>query len=230
MFEWLLRRHSSTATCHGDRGSGCSRPGRQCVSPNIESPSRQPTNWRTIIPKKFLHCCKSSRAHNRFPNLGIWQRYWEPPGNLTLKASGIWLQNFHRTGETDSWRTQTKSCAHQDPGESSSDPTRDWARPAYECPGVSSWGEDQHWPAVGLEALNTTVPARVLLKEIHYPLTYTSRENWIKYLLSVAPPIRTRPRPPPQPVPPIRKLPQASYPYPSEGRENGNHNYREQNG
>ena len=24
---------------------------------------------------------------------------WEPPGNLTLEASGIWLQNLHRTGK-----------------------------------------------------------------------------------------------------------------------------------
>ena len=30
----------------------------------------------------------------------------------------------------------------------------------------------------------------------------------------------------PQPIPPIRKLPQASYPYPSEGGQNGNHSYR----
>ena len=30
----------------------------------------------------------------------------------------------------------------------------------------------------------------------------------------------------PQPGPPIRKLPQASYPYSSEGRQNGNHNHR----
>ena len=37
--------------------------------------------------------------HNRFSNVGIWQRDWEPTGNLTLEASGIWLQNCHRTGK-----------------------------------------------------------------------------------------------------------------------------------
>ena len=42
--------------------------------------------------------------------------------------------------ETDSWRAQTKPCVHQDPGERSSDPTRDSARLACECPGVSSGG------------------------------------------------------------------------------------------
>ena len=31
----------------------------------------------------------------------------------------------------------------------------------------------------------------------------------------------------PQPVPTIRKFPQTSYPYPSEGRQNGNYSYRE---
>ena len=46
----------------------------QHVSPTIEPPKRQPTNWRTSIPKKFLHCCKSSGAHNIFANLGIRQR------------------------------------------------------------------------------------------------------------------------------------------------------------
>ena len=35
-------------------------------------------------------------------------------------------QNLHRTGETDSWRAQTKPCMHQDPGERSSDPRGDW--------------------------------------------------------------------------------------------------------
>ena len=97
--------------CHGDRGSVCSSlGGAACgISPlgevtisfTIEAPSRQPTNLKTLTPKKLSHYCKTSRVHNRVPNLGILQRVWELPGNLTLKASGIWLQNFHMTGETD---------------------------------------------------------------------------------------------------------------------------------
>ena len=78
-----------------------------------------------IIQKKFLHCCKSSRAHNRLPNLGIWPRDWEPPWNLTLKASGIWLQNFHRTRKQTlgghrqnlvGTRTQEKGVSPQETG------------------------------------------------------------------------------------------------------------------
>ena len=54
----------------------------------------------------------------------FWQRDWELIETLTLEASGISLQNLHRTAETDSWRTQTKPCAYQDPGERSSNLTR----------------------------------------------------------------------------------------------------------
>ena len=39
---------------------------------------------------------------------------WGSLRNLTLKVSRIWLQTFLRTGETDSWRAQTKPWAHQD--------------------------------------------------------------------------------------------------------------------
>ena len=44
---------------------------------------------------------------------------------------------------------------------------------------------------------------------------HSSAENWVKDLLSIAPP--TREKLSPQTVPPIRKLAQASYPPPSEG-------------
>ena len=58
----------------------------------------RPPNWRIIIPKKFSHFCEGSEPHTRLPSLGIQKRAWEFPGNLTLKTSGIWLQDFHSTG------------------------------------------------------------------------------------------------------------------------------------
>ena len=63
----------------------------------------------------------------------------------------------HRTGETDSWRAQTKPCAHQDSGKWSSDPIRDWVRHTCECLGVSHGGLGRQWPAMGSGALNTTI-------------------------------------------------------------------------
>ena len=42
----------------------------QCVSPGIEPQSKQSTCWKTIIPKKFSHCCEISETYNRYPNLG----------------------------------------------------------------------------------------------------------------------------------------------------------------
>ena len=53
-------------------------------------PGGWPTDWRTITTKEFFHCCEGAEPHIRLPSLGIWQRDWEFPGNLTLKASGIY--------------------------------------------------------------------------------------------------------------------------------------------
>ena len=61
----------------GGRGSGGSSIvllEEVASSASIELPSRQPTNWRTNMPKKFSPCCKSSRAHNTFPDPGIWEK------------------------------------------------------------------------------------------------------------------------------------------------------------
>ena len=41
-----------------------------------------------------------------------------------------------------------KPCVPQDPGDRSSDPTRDWARLACESSGVSGWGVGWEWPPV----------------------------------------------------------------------------------
>ena len=81
VFECLLRRQESAVACQKDRGSGCSRPGCRGVWPKSswrKSPLAPPQRHRaddpqtrTITPKKSSHCCKSSKAHNRFPKLGI---------------------------------------------------------------------------------------------------------------------------------------------------------------
>ena len=131
------------------------------------------------------------------------------PRDLTLEVSGIWPQNLHRPRETDSWRAQIKPCVYQDPGERSDDPIRDWPRLACECPGVSSGGVGWPWPAAGSGTLSVAVHARDLLKEVAIIFIIStivwsqvkqqgrniapfSKENWIKDLLSMAPPIRKR--------------------------------------
>ena len=64
------------------------------------------------------------------------------------------------------WRAQTKPCAHQDPGERSSDPTRNRPRHAHECQGVSSGGVGWWWPVAGSKALSAAMPAWDILKEV----------------------------------------------------------------
>ena len=75
-------------------------------------------------------------------------------------------RTYARLGNTDCRRAQTKPCANQELGEKSSDPTRKWPRLARECPGFSSRGVGQRWPAAGSGALNITVCAWDLLKEV----------------------------------------------------------------
>ena len=169
------QRKSQTCVCISCRGAGeqwsAAGSGAPCAASRVTQPVAQAILEKvTTIPPKsrqaddpqtaeqshqnILALLKNSRTHNRFPNLGVWKRDWEPSENLTLEASQIWLQNLHRAGETDSWRAQTKACTHQDPGERSSDPTRDWPRLACECLGVSSGGMGRWWPAAGLGRLS----------------------------------------------------------------------------
>ena len=73
---------------------GISVLGRGCNYPTIEPPSRQPTNWRTIISKKFSHSYESSRAHNRFTDLGIWQKGLRNPREFDFWGQGDLITEF----------------------------------------------------------------------------------------------------------------------------------------
>ena len=207
--------------------------GEVAFSPTIGPQSRQPTNHRTITPKKFSHGYESSRTHNVFPNLakglrtpreydlgGQWDLITEPPQD--------WGNSL--------WRAQTKPCVHQDPGERSSDPTRDWHRLACEHPGVSGRGSSLlqgqgHWIQ---QCWHKPFWRRSPLP--HHSLS-SGQTTGRKHSSTHQEKIRLKvywawPRPseqtqiPLQPVPPIRELPQASCPYLSEGRQNENHSHR----
>ena len=55
-------------------------------------------NWRTFIPQKSTHWREGSEPHVRLPDLGVQQQEEKFLENQTLKASGIWWQDFDRTG------------------------------------------------------------------------------------------------------------------------------------
>ena len=81
---------------------------------------------------------------------------WALLEEVTINPT-IELSELTQDWEIDSLRAQTEPCLHQDPGERSSYPTRDWPRLACECPGVSSRGVGQWWPAAELGALSACV-------------------------------------------------------------------------
>ena len=69
--------------------------------------------------------------------LAIWSLVPLPFLNPDWASGSSRFMYLHGTGEIDSWRTQIECYVYQDPGERSSDPTRDWPKHSRECPGVS---------------------------------------------------------------------------------------------
>ena len=119
------------------------------------------------------------------------------------------LPELTQDWEIDSQRAQ-QNFVHQDPEERSSDPIRDCPGLSCGCPGVSGRGVGWWRPAARLGVLSIAVHASDLLREVtSIVITSTivwpqvnsregtqlhpSTENWINDLLSMAPPIRTRP-------------------------------------
>ena len=128
--------------------------------------SGDPTETEPDLPLTVWVSPEEVRVGGGLPQGEVFWVWHKPSWRrlpLTLPQS---CQNLHRIGETDSWRAQTKPCANQDPGERSSDHTRDWPRLACECPGVSSGVTGQRWPAAGLGALSVSVHAWDLFEEV----------------------------------------------------------------
>ena len=110
-----------------DRGSGCNSPRRHCVwhkSSWRRSPLSPPDSHQANDPQtgEQLYQRSSCTIAKVLGPTTDSLNSRSGKGNLTLKASGFSLWNFHRTGETDSWRAQTKFYVHQDPRERNKNP------------------------------------------------------------------------------------------------------------
>ena len=104
-----------------------------------------------------LHCCSIYFIHKKgHPAsfallLMVWENLKWGTINITIYLILLYLNRL--------LEAQTESCVHHDPGERSSDPTRNWPRLAWESPGVSSGGVGQWWPAAVLGAVSVAVHA-----------------------------------------------------------------------
>ena len=73
--------------------------GRKCNK--IKSRIWRPTNWRTVIPKKFSHSCEDSELCVRLPSLRILQRHWDPQGIWLWTPVGFDYKNSIGLKETE---------------------------------------------------------------------------------------------------------------------------------
>ena len=134
--------------------------------------------WATVSSRScfcWLYRVSPSLAAKNIINLiSVLTIWWCPcvESSLVLLEEGFcydsafFIVQLSHSCMTAGRRTHPERCAHQDPGERSSDPTRDWPRLAHECPEVSSGGMGGWWPAAGLWALSVAVRAWDLLKEV----------------------------------------------------------------
>ena len=120
---------------HQRLSEGSNKP---CVHQDPEHPQRLRQNCVWVSPAEVP-------VSSGLPwGQGLWvQQTWvwhKPSWRRSPLTPPQSCQNLHRAGEIESWRAQTETCAHQDPEERGSDPTKDSPRLACECPGVSDGG------------------------------------------------------------------------------------------
>ena len=119
------------------------------MSPTIEPPSRQ--SGEQLHQRSFRTVLKVLGCTTDFPTWGSSKETENPQGIWLWRTVGLDYRTS--TGRGGNRLLEgTKRCVHQDPGKRSSDPTRDWARLACECPGISGRDMGEQWPAVGSRA------------------------------------------------------------------------------
>ena len=108
VFEYLLRRYRSTVACHRSRGSERSEPEsyslwlkpfwmRLPLTRQQSCQAHNPLTTEQLYQRNSHNVEKVLGPTTDFPTWGSGKGTENPPENLTLEASGIWLQNFYRT-------------------------------------------------------------------------------------------------------------------------------------
>ena len=133
------------------------------INPTIQVPSRWPTNTEQLYQRNSHTVKKVLLPTTDFPTYGSGKET-ENPREFDFGGQWDLIIEFTQDWETDSCGAQTKPCVHQDPGERSSDPTRDWHRLACECTWVSGTGVGWRWAAAGSGTLSAAVLAQAALK------------------------------------------------------------------
>ena len=136
VFEGLLRRCGSAVARYRDKGTSSSSPGRCNVRPK--------SSWRSSplalsyshlvgdpqteerIYQRVLTLLRRSQATEETSQFGDPAKGLGIPRESDYEGQQDLITEFSQDwGNRDSWRAQTKPCAHRDPGERHSDPTRD---------------------------------------------------------------------------------------------------------
>ena len=124
-----------------DRKTGSRRESRRMCT-HLLLWEHQNHKWllRTTIYRWLLEPTKKKKK----PYVQGQRRSWNK------MVRGVWSYIKSSLIPTrDPWRAHTKPCAHRDPAKGAVTPTRNWARPAFECLRVSCRGMDQQWPTAG---------------------------------------------------------------------------------
>ena len=175
-----------------------------------EPPCRQPTNWRTIIPKKFSHYCESSRAHNRFSSLGNPAKGlrnsrefdFEGQWDLITELPHEWGNRLPEGTNKTLWATRPRrkeQWHHKKLSQSCLWVSRNLQqrqRSTAACPGVRG----TEYKSLGISPLEGGCYYCYYLYSCLMPnyreetQPHPSTENWIKVLPSMATPNKARPR------------------------------------
>ena len=158
-----LAESRAGVTCCGDRGSGCSRPGRRGTwhksswrrLPLAPPQSRQADDPQTgeLLYQEVLALLQKFQAHNRFPKLGKGLR---SPREFDFEGQWDLITELPQDWGNRLLEGTNKAMCTPGPRRKEQRPHKRLSQ-ACVCPGVSGGGIRQQWPATRSGAWNTTV-------------------------------------------------------------------------